>query len=111
MVEAFYARVRQDPLLAPVFEARVADWGPHLDRMTAFWTSVLLARPGYLGDPIGKHRAIAELRPAHFDRWLELFREVVFDLFEPDMAANIQGRALRMRVVLERTRLQQESNT
>ncbi len=102
MVEAFYVQVRTDPLLGPVFAQRITDWSPHLDRMTAFWSGILLAQGGYIGDPIGKHRAIAELEPAHFDRWLELFHAVVSEQFDPGMAANIYGRALRMRVVLER---------
>src|ERR1700677_1986594 len=31
LIRAFYARVRQDPLLAPIFESRVADWEPQRD--------------------------------------------------------------------------------
>jgi hemoglobin len=36
LVRAFYARVRQDPLLAPIFASRVSDWEPHLNNMFAF---------------------------------------------------------------------------
>jgi hemoglobin len=28
---AFCGRVRQDPLLAPIFESRILDWEPHPD--------------------------------------------------------------------------------
>lgn len=101
MVDEFYGAVRVDPLLAPIFERRITDWDLHLDRMTSFWSAVLLASPGFRGDPVGKHRAMAELEPHHFDRWLALFGEVVGGLFDPDMAANIYARAARMRVVLE----------
>src|SRR5882757_984654 len=40
LVHAFYAKVRSDPILAPVFAARIADWEPHLAQMCAFWSSV-----------------------------------------------------------------------
>ena len=30
LVHAFYAKVRTDTVLAPVFEARIQDWEPHL---------------------------------------------------------------------------------
>lgn len=102
LVETFYARVQQDPSISPIFTARVEEWGPHLDRMTAFWTTVLLARPGFRGDPVGKHRAIGELRSWHFDRWLELFHEVVHEVFNGETAEHIYSRAERMRAVLER---------
>jgi hemoglobin len=36
LIRAFYARVRQDALFAPIFELRISDWEPHLDNMFAF---------------------------------------------------------------------------
>ncbi len=37
---------RADPLLAPVFAARVTDWGPHLERMHRVWNSAALLGGG-----------------------------------------------------------------
>jgi hemoglobin len=48
LIRGFYARVRRDPLLAPVFESRIADWGPHLDQMFAFWSSLMLQTGRYI---------------------------------------------------------------
>ena len=42
LIRGFYARVRKDPLLAPIFELRISDWEPHLDNMFAFWSSLTL---------------------------------------------------------------------
>src|SRR3954447_23549859 len=42
LVHGFYAKVRADAELAPVFEPRIAEWEPHLQRMCAFWSSVAL---------------------------------------------------------------------
>ena len=38
LVDGFYARVRQDPVLAPVFAAAIAEsaWPEHLRKMYAF---------------------------------------------------------------------------
>ena len=36
LVDRFYARIREDDLLGPIFAARVGDWEMHLDRMKAF---------------------------------------------------------------------------
>ena len=102
MVHTFYDRVREDPLLAPVFEEHVGDrWDRHLPHMVSFWSNVLLGVPGFVGDPVGKHRALQEITPAHFDRWLDLFAEVLSELFAPDLAADIHGRATRMRYALQ----------
>jgi hemoglobin len=102
MVEIFYGRVRQDPQLGPVFERRIGcEWDAHLDRMMDFWSSILLATGRYQGNPLRVHRGIDELEPAHFDRWLELFAEVVRDLFSPELAADLHARAQRMRLVLQ----------
>ena len=40
LVRGFYAKVRQDAVLAPIFDARIRDWEPHLEQMFAFWSSV-----------------------------------------------------------------------
>ncbi len=73
MVERFYASVRSDALLAPIFEARVTKWPEHLDQMKRFWRSVLFSSGEFTGNPQLKHMAIPELSEAHFVRWLELF--------------------------------------
>ena len=71
VVDTFYGRVRQDPLLAPVF-ARVEDWEAHLVKLRAFWSSVLLMSGRYHGQPMQAHFPLA-IEQQHFDRWLALF--------------------------------------
>ena len=36
LVRAFYVRVREDSLLGPIFDSRITEWEPHLQRMCAF---------------------------------------------------------------------------
>tara|TARA_R110000751_G_scaffold2018_14_gene9828 strand:- start:50387 stop:50866 length:480 start_codon:yes stop_codon:yes gene_type:complete len=73
MVERFYANVREDELLAPIFAERISDWPQHLERMKAFWRSILFNSGEFSGNPMAKHMAIAGLEQSHFVRWLELF--------------------------------------
>lgn len=94
LVENFYASVRSDPLLAPIFAERIADWPPHLTRMKAFWAAILLGESGFAGNPMLKHVAIPIIESAHFDRWLALFDETLADLPLTDPArAHVSGHA------------------
>lgn len=105
LVHAFYARVRGDAELGPIFESRIGDrWDAHLERMVDFWSSVLLASGRYRGNPLEKHAAVQEIEPRHYDRWIALFDEVLADVMPPHVAADIGARAKRMRVVLDRQR-------
>jgi hemoglobin len=102
VVHGFYDRVRADPLLAPVFDARIAeaDWPAHLDRMVRFWAAVILMDGGYRGRPMQKHAALP-VGAAHFDRWLALFRETAAELVSPRAAEVFVERAERIAESLE----------
>lgn len=73
LVENFYATIRADALLGPIFAAKISDWPLHLGRMKQFWRSILLGSGEYSGNPMAKHVAMATLDEAHFAHWLELF--------------------------------------
>lgn len=73
MVDGFYAAIRKDDLLGPIFAARVSDWPPHLARMKQFWRSILHNSGEFSGNPMARHIAIPDLERGHFVRWLELF--------------------------------------
>ena len=104
IVETFYARVRVDPELGPIFEGRIgAGWDAHLDRMVDFWSGVLLATGRYRGNPLEKHASIPGLESHHYDRWLTLFEAVLSEVVDEHLARDIGARARRMRVVLDRT--------
>jgi hemoglobin len=94
VVHAFYAKVRGDEVLGPVF-ARVpdAEWGAHLAKLCDFWSSVLLATRRYQGRPMPAHVAIPEISPPHFARWLELFRATAREVCPPEAAALFVARA------------------
>ena len=100
LIRAFYDRVRQDALLAPIFESRIADWEPHLDKMFAFWSSLTLQTGRYHGQPMAKHMPLA-VDARHFDRWLALFEETAHDLCPPLAAERFIERARRVAESLE----------
>lgn len=95
LVHRFYAKVRGDRLLGPIFAARIADWAPHLDRMVAFWSSVALMTGRYHGAPVPAHTPLP-INAAHFDRWLALFRETAHVVCPPAGAAHVIERAERI---------------
>jgi hemoglobin len=74
LVRVFYVRVRADEILGPIFSARIAEWGPHLQKMFAFWSSVALMSGRYHGQPMARHLSLP-IDAAHFDRWLALFAQ------------------------------------
>ena len=100
LVREFYARVRKDPLLGPVFEERIADWEPHLQNMFAFWSSLTLHSGRYHGQPMPKHIRLP-VDAEHFDRWLALFEETARDLCPPLAAERFVERARRVAESLE----------
>ena len=100
LVRAFYAKVRQDNLLGPVFAARIADWEPHLARMCAFWSSVALLSGVYHGQPMEKHLPLP-IDSGHFDRWLALFEETAREVCPAAAAAHFVERAHRIAESLE----------
>jgi hemoglobin len=100
LVHGFYAKVRTDALLAPVFEARIRDWEPHLAQMCAFWSSVALMSGRYHGTPMVKHLPLP-VDAAHFDRWLALFEQAAREICPPHAAAHFVERARRIAASLE----------
>ncbi len=95
LVRGFYARVRDDDMLGPIFESRIDDWEPHLARMTAFWSSVALMTGRYHGQPVPAHIDLP-VGWAHFERWLALFRETAREICPPQGAAFVIERAERI---------------
>jgi hemoglobin len=95
LVRRFYAKVRADDLLAPIFAARIADWEPHLERMTAFWSSVALMTGRYHGAPVPAHLGLP-VTWTHFERWLALFAETAGEVCPPEGARHVVERAERI---------------
>jgi hemoglobin len=105
LVNAFYASVRADELLGPIFDdiART-DWDTHLPKMYDFWSAVLFGAAGFQGDPLGVHKTLARKTPlgeAEFGRWLQLFHATIDSLFDGPVADHAKMRAVRIASVMQ----------
>jgi hemoglobin len=97
LVEAFYARVRADEALGPIFNDAIDDWPEHLEKLAAFWSSVMLTSGRYKGQPVPAHvKHRDRITPALFDRWLALWEQTTNELMEPEAADALQNKARRI---------------
>ena len=95
LVDTFYAKVRRDPDIGPIFNAIVGDWPPHLATLKDFWSTVLLTTGRYKGDPMMTHLQLP-LDPDHFSRWLSLFAETARETFPPEAASVVIAKSERI---------------
>lgn len=97
LVQAFYARIRADEELGPLFNDAIADWPEHLEKLSAFWSSVMLTTGRYKGQPVPAHIKHRErITPELFDRWLSLWRETTDAMMVPSAAQALQEKAQRI---------------
>jgi hemoglobin len=97
LVDEFYARIRVDPDLGPVFARAIpGDWGPHLATMRNFWSSVMLTTGRYKGNPVAVHHRVDGIELDLFDRWLTLFEQTCGELFDDSLANVFHAKAARI---------------
>lgn len=93
LVHVFYGKVRENEALFKIFDPIIQDhWSAHLDKMTRFWSTLLLYTHQYKDDPLPKHLPL-DLQKIHFDIWLNLFNETLDELFAGEIAENAKKRA------------------
>jgi hemoglobin len=95
LVSGFYAKVRSDATLGPVFNTAVKDWDVHLDKLRAFWASVVFGTGSYKGNPFAAHIGRG-ITPQMFDRWLQLWEETALEIFPPSIAETYVTKANRI---------------
>ena len=95
LVDRFYAKVRRDAVIGPLFNEAVADWDEHLATLRAFWSSVMLTSGRYKGNPLVIHMR-QPIRPEFFDRWLALFGETAEEVVGGERAALFRTKANRI---------------
>lgn len=96
MVDRFYAIVRTDVMLGPIFLREVADWPSHLARMKDFWSSIMLMSGRYKGTPLQAHKRL-DIDLPHFEHWLSLWRATAeTECPSPETARMLVERAERI---------------
>jgi hemoglobin len=73
LLRHFYADVRQDPLIGPIFNAQIKDWKQHLEIIGKFWETIIGGPQTYARPMPMKHLPL-RLREEHFERWLFLWQ-------------------------------------
>lgn len=93
-VHRFYAEVRIDPLLGPIFDRAIGGaWDEHLNKLWDFWSSVLLMTGRFKGTPMAVHVGIPDIGAPHFQRWLDIFERVALEVCPPNAAALFVGKS------------------
>jgi len=100
LVDAFYKRAFEDPLIGPIFtEIAHMDLAHHLPIMCDFWETVLFNAGLYHRNALQIHyvlNARVPLTKEHFDRWLSLWITNVDAAFAGEKAELAKVQATRM---------------
>ncbi|MFD0796329.1 group III truncated hemoglobin [Maribacter chungangensis] len=105
LVRTFYAKVRQEKVLGPIFNSNITDWEAHLELLTDFWETQLFLKRLYHGNPVTAHQEVDEkmnhsITSEHFGLWLNLWFETIDELFTGDVAWIAKNRAQKMSTML-----------
>lgn len=89
-VDAFYAKVLNDAVLAPIFlDVAAIDLDVHLPHIKDYWSKLLLGDGRYQRHTMNIHRQLHGKRPLaeeDFQRWLGLFLSTVDERFSGEKA-------------------------
>lgn len=105
VVREFYAKVRKDELLGPIFNQLITDWEPHLEHITDFWEMTVFGGKMYSGNPIIVHQQLDDkagntIEAFHFGTWIELWFLTINEHFEGENAEILKRRARKMQTGL-----------
>ena len=101
LVDNFYNRVNNDPMLGPIFNVQAqVNWEKHLPQMYDFWETLLFGKAVYKGFPFPKHATLS-LRTEHFAQWLNLFNQTVDADFTGLVAEEAKSKALHIASVFQ----------
>jgi hemoglobin len=103
LVNAFYAKIREDELLGPIFNNHIGDheWVHHLDKLTDFWETNLLGKANFKGNPTQKHIKVDQnlhhsIEMDHFNHWLTLWFQTIDENFSGELADKAKNSATKM---------------
>ncbi len=98
LVDSFYAEVQNDDLICGIFQGTIHEWPIHLEKMYAFWQTLLLEEHTYNGNPFPPHAQLS-INSTHFKRWLSIWRRTVDNHFEGKLAEEAKWRAEKMATI------------
>ncbi|MBK8711284.1 MAG: group III truncated hemoglobin [Niastella sp.] len=99
LVDTFYGNIRENELLAPIFNAVIKDrWPQHLEKMYRFWQTVLLDDHTYYNSPFPPHAKLP-VTQQHFDTWLKLWHLTINENFTGKLAEEAKWRGNKMAIM------------
>ena len=99
MVRTFYEMIMKDPRVNPYFIMALGndldseEWQVHYKILEDFWLMLMTGEKAYTREAFTPHLEMAELYAEAFERWLELFDEVVHMYYTPKLAQKFYKRA------------------
>lgn len=105
LVRTFYAKIRKDEILGPIFNNIISDWESHLELLIDFWETQLFLKRKYYGNPVTAHQEVDlkmnhSITSEHFGLWLNLWFATIDELFEGETAWIAKNRAQKMSTML-----------
>lgn len=96
LVDTFYGRVQQNEFIGPIFNSKLdGRWPEHIEKMYAFWQTILLEEYTYRGKPFPPHAQLP-VEGEHFEEWKRVFNATVDELFEGKISDEAKWRAEKM---------------
>lgn len=100
LVAEFYARVRRDPDIWPVFLRAIGTdgeiWRHHEAKIASFWRNAMGIDRSFSGNPMLKHLANNDILPGQFPIWLGIFEQTAHDVLPESTALSIVALANRI---------------
>lgn len=105
LVRAFYMAAEKDELLKAYFGVMEQEQKARfIKHLTDFWENLILFTGDYNGNPMEMHTQLHRRQPLsimHFQRWNQLFQEVVDQMFEGKNAETIKQKAYSISAVIQ----------
>ena len=105
LVSAFYAKVRKDEMLGPIFNQAVKDWHEHTENITDFWESQLLFTKKFRGNPPAAHIKVdrqegGTISNEHFGHWMTIWFDTIDKMYQGEIAERAKHNARKMSTFL-----------
>src|SRR5690606_26594967 len=105
LVRLFYERATKDTLIGHYFTSVVPiNWDEHIPTIVSFWENILFQTGAYKGGMLFKHmnlNYLSAFKPAHFDRWLDIWENTVNELFSGERAEEAKFRANSIAIIMQ----------
>lgn len=105
LIDEFYKKVIQDESIGYFFtDVVILSWEKHIPIMNSFWNSVLLGSNTYKGNPMIKHIELdhkSQLKPEHFEVWLNLWEQTIYENFSGSKADEALLRARNIALLMQ----------